>query len=155
MPFNERRQVEEINDKRGIVMRYDPLFIQFLYHFNIDRDYYECHEVMEELWMEENRNLLFQGLLQVAVGLYHARNNNTSGAIKIFSHALRKLERYAEHQLGIDMEQLLQEIRQYRIQLQCYDPDGPPFDFYDLTIMINDNQLAIDLRSYIATIHNQ
>jgi predicted metal-dependent hydrolase len=136
-------------------MRYDPLFIQFLYHFNIDRDYYECHEVMEELWMEENRNLLFQGLLQVAVGLFHARNNNTNGAIKSFSQALRKLELYPEHQLGIDMEQLLQEIRQYRIRLQCYDPAGSPFDFYDLTIIIDDNQLAIDLRSYIVTTHKE
>jgi predicted metal-dependent hydrolase len=136
-------------------MRYDPLFIQFLYHFNIDRDYFECHEVMEELWMEENRNLLFQGLLQVAVGLYHARNNNTNGAIKLFSQALRKLELYPDHQLGIDMEQLLQEIRQYQIQLQCYEPAGLPFDFYDLTIIIDDNQLTIDLGSYIATTLHQ
>lgn len=139
----------------SIRYEYDPLYIQFLYHFNIDRDYYECHEVMEELWMEENRNLLYQGLLQVAVGLYHARNNNTNGAIKLFSQALRKLELYPVHQLGIDMEQLLHQIRMYRIQLLSYEPDGPPFDFYDLTIIITDNQLDVDLCCYIATIHDQ
>ena len=118
---------------------YDPLYIQFLYHFNIDRDYFECHEVMEELWMEESRSLLYQGLLQVAVGLYHARNNNTNGAIKLFSQAMKKLELYPDHKLGIDMEQLLQEIRQYVIKLKQHDGEGPAYEFYDLNIIILTN----------------
>lgn len=135
-------------------MIYDPLYIQFLYHFNIDRDYFECHEVMEGLWMEENRNPLHQGLLQVAVGLYHARNNNTSGAIKLFSQALSKLELYPDHKLGIDMERLLQESRQYVIQLQEHEPVGPPFEFYDLNIIIRDNHLAADVNAYKAVTHD-
>jgi predicted metal-dependent hydrolase len=135
-------------------MSYDPLYIQFLYHFNIDRDYYECHEVMEELWMEENRNLLFQGLLQIAVGLYHARNNNTSGAIKMFSQAIRKLELYPNQPLGIDRERLLQESRQYVEQLQRHDPLGPHYEFFDLNIIINDEQLANDVNAYIAAMDN-
>ncbi|WP_238323048.1 DUF309 domain-containing protein [Gorillibacterium massiliense] len=42
---------------------YDPLYIAFIWHFNGDRDYFECHEVLEELWLQENHDLLYQGLL--------------------------------------------------------------------------------------------
>lgn len=29
---------------------YPPEYIEFLYHFHCDRDYFECHEILEELW---------------------------------------------------------------------------------------------------------
>jgi len=135
-------------------MIYDPLYIQFLYHFNIDRDYFECHEVMEELWMEENRSPLYQGLLQVAVGLYHARNNNTGGAIKLFSQALSKLELYPDHKLGIDMQLLLRESREYVIQLQQHEPTGPPFKYYDLNIVVHDDLLAAHVKAYTVVTHD-
>ena len=41
--------------------RYSPLFVKFIHHFNGDRDYYECHEVLEELWMEEGRICSIRG----------------------------------------------------------------------------------------------
>ncbi len=135
-------------------MNYDPLYIQFLYHFNMDRDYFECHEVMEELWMEENRSPLYQGLLQVAVGLYHARNNNTSGAIKLLSQAMSKLEVYPNHKLGIDMDRLLQESRQYVRELQMHNQEGPPYEFYDLNIVILDDLLATDVNAYKVDTHD-
>ncbi|MFD1396032.1 DUF309 domain-containing protein [Kroppenstedtia eburnea] len=83
--------------------RYSPLFVKFIHHFNGDRDYYECHEVLEELWMEEGRDPLYQGLLQVAVALYHHRNGNVNGARKLFRGALGKLEYQPEDALGIDL----------------------------------------------------
>ncbi|MDT2309670.1 DUF309 domain-containing protein [Paenibacillus larvae] len=42
---------------------YNPLLIAFVYHFNETEDYFECHEVLEELWMEEGRDIFYQGLL--------------------------------------------------------------------------------------------
>ena len=32
---------------------YDEKFVHFIVLFNVDQDYFECHEVMEELWLEE------------------------------------------------------------------------------------------------------
>jgi predicted metal-dependent hydrolase len=140
---------------KGIMMVYDPLYIQFLYHFNIDRDYFECHEVMEELWLEEGRSPLYQGLLQVAVGLYHARNDNTSGAIKLFSQAVGKLELYRDHQLGIDMERLIQESRLYITELQQHELlAGSTFEFHDLDITVQDDHLAAYVNAYKAGIHD-
>lgn len=91
--------------------RYSPLFVKFIHHFNGDRDYYECHEVLEELWMEEGRDPLYQGLLQVAVALYHHRNGNVNGARKLFRGALGKLEFQPEDALGIDLAAFRQDAR--------------------------------------------
>ena len=125
-------------------MKYDPLYVQYLYYFNVERDYFECHEVMEELWMEEGRDPLCQGLLQVAVGLYHARNDNVSGAVKLFTQALEKLKRYPEHQLGIDLARLISESEQYLFKLN--ENTLEPFPFRDMTIIILDPHLqdAVD-----------
>jgi uncharacterized protein len=121
-------------------MPYEPLFVKFLYYFNIERDYFECHEVMEELWLDKNRHPLYQGLLQIAVGLYHHLNGNKGGSIKLFSQAIDKLERYPEHDLGINLDNLLEESKKYLIKLEQFDQ--APFEFYDLDIIITDKELV-------------
>jgi predicted metal-dependent hydrolase len=121
-------------------MNYPELYVRFLYHFNVDRDYYECHEVMEELWLEEGRDRLYQGLLQVAVGLYHHSNNNISGSIKLFEAGIGKLVNHPDEALGIDLGKIRKESLEYVKKL--YRFDEKPFEFYDLTIDILDDQLA-------------
>ncbi|MCR8643908.1 DUF309 domain-containing protein [Paenibacillus sp. N1-5-1-14] len=113
---------------------WDPLLIRFLYEFNKTRDYYECHDVMEELWLEEGRKPLYQGLLQVAVGLYHHGNGNVSGAIKLLRAAIEKLEPYADYILGIHLELLVQDASRYLHKLEGIDT--APFMPYDLDIHI-------------------
>ncbi|WP_152394361.1 DUF309 domain-containing protein [Paenibacillus guangzhouensis] len=120
-------------------MMYDPLYIQFLIHFNWNRDYYECHEVMEELWLEEGRHPLCQGLLQIAVGLYHFENGNVQGSRKLFTAGIEKLVPYPEQILGIHLGRLVREARQYVLQLECWEQ--APFPFYHLTIQIEDAEL--------------
>ena len=43
---------------------------------------HECHEYLEEAWMQEPRRVrfLYQGILQVGVGFYHLQNGNWRGA---------------------------------------------------------------------------
>ncbi|NHN31229.1 DUF309 domain-containing protein [Paenibacillus agricola] len=118
---------------------YDRLYVKFVYYFNIERDYFECHEVMEELWLEEGRNPLYQGLLQIAVGLYHHRNGNVSGAVKLFTAALEKLVGREPELLGIDLGSLLTASQRYLSQLQRMEEE--PFAFYDLDIRIIDQEL--------------
>jgi hypothetical protein len=121
------------------MIRYERLFVEFLYYFNVTRDYFECHEVLEQLWMEEGRDPLLQGLLQVAVGLYHHRNGNVSGARKLFGAAVDKLAHHPPDALGIDLGRLLADAREYKAKLER--SDGPPA-FYDLDIHIVDPALA-------------
>lgn len=90
---------------------YDRLYIEFLYHFNITLDYFECHEVMEAYWLNEGRNKKLQSFLQVAVGLYHFRNGNPKGAIQLLEGALEKKDTYWEGKTGIDEEDLFKKTR--------------------------------------------
>ncbi|SMO73027.1 DUF309 domain-containing protein [Melghirimyces algeriensis] len=119
--------------------RYSPLFIQFLRYFNVDRDYYECHEVLEELWMEEGREPLIQGILQVAVGLYHYHQENMNGARKLFRAALDKLRSYPGDSMGIDLTALMSDVE---IRLQRLERmEGQAVAFDDPKIRILDHEL--------------
>lgn len=124
----------------------DPLYIQFIYYFNVEQDYYECHEVMEELWLEEGRDPLCQGLLQVAVGLYHARNDNVGGAIKLFTQALAKLRPHRDVEIGIDLVRLIDESEQYVTRLQANTVT--PFHYEDITLHITSPELAQAVEAY-------
>lgn len=131
---------------------YDPLFIQFLYDFNHTRDYFECHESLEELWLEEAKNPLYQGLLQVAVALYHHRNGNISGAKKLMTSALDKLERYPEQILGIDLKRVRSDGLVYLNKLLCI-PEVP-FDHEPFDIIILDPALQQQL-DHTKQLHEQ
>lgn len=120
-------------------MTYHELYLLFLYHFNYSRDYYECHDVLEELWLETQRDRFYQGLLQVAVGLYHHRWNNRKGSTLLFEGAIEKLDPYPEAFRGIDLGKIRVEAKTYLSQL--YNAEQKPFEFYPLTIRIIDEEL--------------
>jgi uncharacterized protein len=120
---------------------YERLYVEFVYYFNVERDYFECHEVMEELWLEEGRHPVFQGLLQIAVGLYHYRNGNVSGSIKLFSQGIDKLQGQPDILYGIHAGKLVEESRVYVEKLKRAAEE--PFEFYDLDIEIVDPELEV------------
>ncbi|HBS44238.1 MAG TPA: DUF309 domain-containing protein [Paenibacillus sp.] len=121
-------------------MAYEPLYLEYLVYFNRDRDYFECHEVLEELWLAQERDPLYKALLQVAVGLYHFRNQNVRGAAIMLSGSSAKLEEYPAATLGINLAKLVEEVKDYVRRLASYDER--PFSYYDLTIEIIDPSLA-------------
>ncbi|GGF69917.1 hypothetical protein GCM10010912_13900 [Paenibacillus albidus] len=131
-------------------MAYEPLYLAYLVYFNRDRDYFECHEVLEELWLAKGRDPLYKGLLQVAVGLYHFRNRNVRGGLLMLSGAAAKLQDYPEDALGIDLGKLIHEVKAYVEQLTTYRER--PFPYYDLTIEIIDPQLAGEVESQASVI---
>lgn len=120
-------------------MKYDSLYAAYLIYFNRDRDYFECHEVLEELWLARDRDARYKGLLQAAVGLYHFRNGNVRGGYKMMSSAYTRLQAYPADELGINMAKLVREIQVYAERLASYDTQ--PFPYYDLTIEIVDPDL--------------
>jgi len=109
---------------------YSSLYIDFLYYFNVERDYYECHEVLEELWLVEGRDRFYQGLLQVAVGWHHLLNGNRGGARKMWQAALEKLEPILEtERMGIDLKRVKQQTKEAlsRVQVQEEEAVLEPF----------------------------
>lgn len=121
---------------------YEPLYVAYLVYFNRDRDYFECHEALEELWLKLDRDPVYKGLLQVAVGLYHFRNGNYRGGHMMLDSAVHRLEHAPPHALGINMAKLVNEARAYARQLAEFVGAGveyrghqPPV-YRDLTIEI-------------------
>ncbi|MFF2910492.1 DUF309 domain-containing protein [Paenibacillus sp. NPDC057934] len=125
-------------------MVYEPLYLAYLVYFNRDRDYFECHEVLEELWLAKDKDPLYKGLLQVAVGLYHFRNNNVRGGRMMLQGAAAKLENYPAQTLGIDLAKLVGEVKEYGVRLENFADQ--PFPYFDLTIDIADHDLAEQVR---------
>jgi predicted metal-dependent hydrolase len=90
-------------------------YIEYLVHFHGDRDYFECHEVLEEYWKEEERGKRkkhWVAFIQVAVSLYHQRRGNFAGSIKMMKNALSilKEEKAVVTELGLDYVALLNVI---------------------------------------------
>jgi uncharacterized protein len=80
--------------ERGDNLNYPNPYIQFLVHFHGDRDYFECHELLEEHWKNTEpaeRDSVWVGLIQVAVSLYHYRRENLQGAKKTINKAINIL----------------------------------------------------------------
>jgi predicted metal-dependent hydrolase len=125
-------------------MRYHELYVAFLYYFNIEEDYFECHEVMEELWLEEGRDPLWQGLLQVAVALYHHSNANISGTIKLFEQAIDKLQDKPDELLGIAMKDIVDRSVAYLANVKA--DASTPFTPFKITIL--DESLAELARTF-------
>jgi CheY-like chemotaxis protein len=98
-----------------------PGLLRGVEQFN-EREFFECHETIEEAWMEETRpvRLLYQGILQVGVALYHVQQGNWRGAVKVLQRAMPKLAHFEPACMGIDVSRLLadaQRVREHLVQL--------------------------------------
>ncbi len=113
----------------------DSRYLAYVSYFNRDRDYFECHEVMEELWLENGRSSLLQGLLQAAVGLHHWDNGNRSGAVKLMTASLDKLGAHAgDVALGLDLAALRRSLKASLDEL-AGRPQDAPFRAFELRIV--------------------
>lgn len=113
----------------------DSRYLAYVVYFNRDRDYFECHEVMEELWLENGRSSLLQGLLQAAVGLHHWDNGNRSGAVKLMTAALEKLGAHdGDVALGLDLAALRRSLEE-RLEALARRPLDAPFRAFELRIV--------------------
>ncbi|MNI89813.1 hypothetical protein D3C73_1472630 [compost metagenome] len=74
------------------------------------------------------------------MGLYHFRNGNISGSIKLFSQGVDKLNDQPEVLYGIRAGKLVEESKAYISKLERISEE--PFEFYDLDIEVVDPELA-------------
>ena len=83
-------------------------FWQGVEQFNAGQ-FYACHDVLEALWIDsiEPDKTFYQGILQIAVGLYHLGNHNQRGAMILLGEGSNRLRRYLPTYGGINVEELL------------------------------------------------
>lgn len=119
---------------------YPEAYIDYLIHFHASRDWFECHEILEEYWKEhpdDPKSRTWVGLIQVAVGLYHHRRGNRSGALKMIAASLRNMDDRHLAELGIDAAAFREGVER-RLALLSSREDPP---FADLDIPLADERL--------------
>lgn len=90
---------------------YHPLYLGGIERFN-RRDYFESHEVWENLWNVERgpAKKFYQGLIQAAVALHHLANGNHRGADKLLARCRWHLSPYRPKYMGLDVERFLAQM---------------------------------------------
>ena len=82
-------------------------FWQGVEEFNSGQ-FYACHDILEALWIDsiEPDKTFYQGILQIAVGLYHLGNHNRRGAMILLGEGSNRLRRYLPDYGSINVEEL-------------------------------------------------
>ncbi|AIE60604.1 DUF309 domain-containing protein [Bacillus methanolicus] len=114
---------------------YSNEYIQFLTHFHGDRDYFECHEILEEYWKKVakgDKSSVWVGLILMAVANYHHRRNNFSGAHRTLEKSLKILEIRKNElaQLGLDSFKLIKILSEHLELITS----NKPYKSYNLPI---------------------
>jgi hypothetical protein len=99
-------------------------FWQGVEEFN-QGQFYACHDTLEALWMEatQPQKAFYQGILQIAVGLYHLGNSNWRGAVILLGEGINRLQRYPATYSGIDVDELLSQSAALLTALQQAEPE--------------------------------
>ena len=87
-----------------------PLFYEGLELFNLG-EYFEQHEALEEIWIEDQRPIrrLYQGILKIGVGFYKLRLGNHRGTVNHLKGGIAYLERFEDGCLGVEVDRLIRE----------------------------------------------
>lgn len=73
------------------------------------KHYFECHELLEDEWQgaRGEEKVFLQGLILIAVGMYHIANANFKGAVNVLEKARARLEPFLPERDGLDLEALI------------------------------------------------
>lgn len=92
---------------------YPAQYREYFRLFNA-RDYFEAHEVLEDLWVMEPGPLrnYYKGLIMAAVALLHWQRGNPSGAFKLFRDGMRYLDAYPAKMEGFALGEFRARMRE-------------------------------------------
>lgn len=99
-----------------------------------EEDFFECHEVFEELWSESKGDdkKFLQGMIQAAVALFHFGNENFGGAKKLCTSAHEKLTPLGEEYMGIALARFLTDFE------NCFQELLANTEVYPTTVSLKD-----------------
>jgi predicted metal-dependent hydrolase len=118
---------------------YPEEYIHYLAEYYGSRDYFECHEIMEEYWKEQQQSpytMAWLVLIRIPVSLYHARRGNWAGAIKLMGKAAEEADARLFDRLGLDGERLVDNIKKTAHE---WTLEGARYA--DFELLIRDEQL--------------
>ncbi len=88
-------------------------------------EFFECHEVLEDLWRAEPEPVraLYQGVLQIGVGFHHLRRGNWRGAVGLLEDGIEKTSRFLPRCMGVDTAALVARSRRCLELLRALGPE--------------------------------
>jgi predicted metal-dependent hydrolase len=103
----------------------DHRFADAVAQFN-DGDYYTCHDTLEAIWNDawQSDRAFYQGILQIAVGLYHLNNHNWHGTAILLGEGTSRLSAYLPEYYSIDVETLLEDSLKILRTVQINGKEG-------------------------------
>lgn len=106
-----------------------PEYWQGVEQFNSGQ-FYACHDTLEALWIDasEPEKTFYQGILQIAVALYHLGNRNWRGAAILLGEGSNRLRRYPSSYGGIDVDELRHQSAVLLRGIQLMDLDKTNID---------------------------
>ena len=94
----------------------DPRFKKGLELFD-QKEYFECHEVIEELWLEtpsdDKYRDLYKGVIQAAAAIYQLERGVLSGAKGLFKTSGLYLEKYRPEAMGLNIEGFIRKLNDH------------------------------------------
>ncbi len=89
------------------------------------REYFECHETLEAIWIVEPGPIrtLYKGILQVGVGCLHLLRGNYRGATIKLQSGADYLEPFAPRCMGVEVARLIADARRLRAELVAHGPE--------------------------------
>jgi uncharacterized protein len=90
-------------------------------------EFFDAHEVLEDVWRAAplTEKKFLQGIIQVAVALYHFGNKNSIGARSVLRRGYRNLSRYPEGFAGVHLAGLLHSISDWQRAMDEGTPVPP------------------------------
>ncbi|HZS10245.1 MAG TPA: DUF309 domain-containing protein [Blastocatellia bacterium] len=92
-------------------MTLPPEYLRGIELFNRG-EYFECHEVLEEIWLTaggQEKDFL-HALIQVAAALHHRQRGNDRGAASVYERAKRKLITLPPRMMRVNSAELLRQV---------------------------------------------
>lgn len=108
---------------------HDARYLQGIEFFN-ECDFFEAHEVWEELWadFQGDSRKFYQGLIQVAVCLHHFCNGNIRGAKKLYNTSTAYLEPYRPNHADLDVDKLVGDLNICCAEILASTEEFPKID---------------------------
>ncbi|SEM69445.1 DUF309 domain-containing protein [Lihuaxuella thermophila] len=85
---------------------YHPLYVEFFKCYHRE-EYWEAHEVLEELWQTQRENDFYHGLIQIAAIMHQLKRGKVRGARKLADSAFRYLTPFAPSKDGVAVDEVL------------------------------------------------
>src|SRR4026207_355325 len=95
----------------GMQAQDDPRFLKGIQEFN-DGLFFECHETLEEIWLEEHgeERKFYQGIIQIAAGYYKLEQGGPVGALELWRMAIGELQAGGPVYLGVNVDALVDAV---------------------------------------------